>query len=190
MSSSTSDGTEYLIERLSEAVRLSEVHAITERIKQELKEIIASGKLRLPDRFRVCRTDCYARRLLHSDNELGYTVVVMAWGPDQRTPLHDHAGIWCVEGVVEGEIDVTRYKLSEEKDGLYRFEEMEHILAGVGTSGSLIPPFEYHILANALTDRPSITFHVYGGEMDHCCVYEEREDGWCERVRKSLAYHD
>ena len=48
----------------------------------------------------------------------------MTWGPGQRTALHDHAGIWCVEGVVEGEMAVTRYELlEEEEDGLCRFAE-------------------------------------------------------------------
>ena len=56
----------------------------------------------LPDRFRVARAEGYARRLLHRNDRLGYTAVVMTWAPGQRTPLHDHAGIWCVEGVVEG----------------------------------------------------------------------------------------
>ena len=38
----------------------------------------------------------------------------MTWGPGQRTALHDHAGIWCVEGVMEGEMEVIRYELLEE----------------------------------------------------------------------------
>ena len=33
----------------------------------------------------------------------------MTWGPGQGTPVHDHGGLWCVEGVVEGQIAVTRY---------------------------------------------------------------------------------
>ncbi len=45
------------------------------------------------------------------------------------------------------------------------------------------------MLANALENRPSVTLHVYGGEMDHCCIYRPVEGGWYERVRKTLVYH-
>ena len=41
----------------------------------------------------------------------------MTWGPGQGTPLHDHAGMWCVEGVLEGRIEVARYDLLDERDG-------------------------------------------------------------------------
>jgi hypothetical protein len=50
----------------------------------------------------------------------------------------------------------------------------------------LIPPHDYHVLANALPDRPSITLHVYGGEMDHCNVFEPRADGWYEQIPRQL----
>ena len=45
----------------------------------------------------------------------------MTWGPGQGTPLHDHAGIWCVECVVEGEMEVRQYDLVEENAGSFRF---------------------------------------------------------------------
>ncbi len=113
----------------------------------------------------------------------------MAWGPGQRTALHDHAGIWCVEGVVEGTMEVTRYDLVEERDGVVRFTETGRGTAATGSAGSLIPPFEYHVLANAL-ETPSITLHVYGGEMDRCHVFEPRPDGRYERRTRALSYHE
>ncbi len=37
---------------------------------------------------------------------------------------------------------------------------------------------------------PSVTLHVYGGEMDHCHVFEPAANGSYRRVRKDLAYHE
>ena len=116
----------------------------------------------------------------------------MTWGPGQGTPLHDHAGIWCVEGVVEGRMDVTQFDLIEEADaagGAYRFEAKGCVHAAVGSAGCLIPPFEYHVLANAL-DVPSITLHVYGGEMTTCHVFEPAEGGRYVRCERALSYDD
>jgi predicted metal-dependent enzyme (double-stranded beta helix superfamily) len=181
---------EQLIARLDSAVQAGEVHAITSRLKRELETLTREGRIQLPPRFHAVKPEGYARRLLHRDDRLGYTAVVMTWGPGQRTALHDHAGIWCVEGVVEGRMEVTRFELVDEADGTYAFDEKDRIVAAVGSAGSLIPPFEYHVLANAQSNQPSMTLHVYGGEMTSCHVFERRGDGRYERRTRTLGYDE
>jgi 3-mercaptopropionate dioxygenase len=185
------DGLSSLIARLDAAVALGDDQAITQRIKQELQDAIRARTIALPDRFHHVRAEGYARRLLHRNDDLGYTAVVMTWGPGQATPLHDHAGIWCVEGVVEGRMDVTQYDLVDESADAYRFEAKGCVHATVGSAGCLIPPFEYHVLANALS-TPSITLHVYGGEMTTCHVFERdvvERDRYVRREHP-LSYND
>lgn len=183
-----------LIDRLCEAVRLKDVNAIGERIKNDLESFIPAEGLILPERFRKVKPESYARRLLYSDPELGFTALVMTWGPGQRTALHDHAGIWCVEGVLEGEMEVIRYELmGEEEDGLCRFAERGSVHATAGTAGALIPPFEHHVLANARPDQASLTLHVYGGEMTHCDIFQPVADGDAgayRRCTRQLAYDE
>jgi predicted metal-dependent enzyme (double-stranded beta helix superfamily) len=183
-----------LIDRLCEAVRLKDVNAIGERIKNDLESFIPAEGLILPERFRKVKPESYARRLLYSDPGLGFTALVMTWGPGQRTALHDHAGIWCVEGVLEGEMEVIRYELmSEEEDGLCQFAERGSVQATAGTAGALIPPFEHHVLANARPDQASLTLHVYGGEMTHCDIFQPVTDGDAGTYRRStrqLAYDE
>lgn len=180
-----------LIDRLREAVLLGDVAAITERIKSDLESFIPAKGLTLPERFRQARPDRYARRLLYRDPDLGFTALIMTWGPGQRTALHDHAGIWCVEGVVEGNMEVTRYELTEEVgDELCRFVERGKVPATAGAAGALIPPFEHHVLANARPDRASLTLHVYGGEMNHCDIFEPVGDDLYRRCTKTLSYDE
>lgn len=180
-----------LIPQLREAVALEDTRAIVDRLKQDLSDWIEADEIRLPDRFKRVRADSYARRLLYRDPETGFIAVAMAWGPGQQTPLHDHAGIWCVEGVVEGRMEVEQFELVEEDgEGRCRFESRGHVLAGPGSSGALIPPFEYHVLGNASPEARAVTLHVYGDEMDHCCVYEPQPDGTFQRQPKSLGYAD
>jgi 3-mercaptopropionate dioxygenase len=178
-----------LIARLREAVLLGDVGAITQRIKQDLEDFIPAEGLRLPEPFRQSRPERYCRRLLHRDEELGWTALIMTWAPGQRTALHDHAGIWCVEGVVEGEMAVTRYDLVEhDAEDAYRFVERDRVEAHAGSAGALIPPFEYHILANPRPDRVALTLHVYGGEMNECSIFQPEPSGLYRREVKSLSY--
>ena len=169
------------------AVGLGKMEDTVARIKHDLGDAIRGGLIQLDGRFHQTTGDHYARRLLCRNPELGYTAVVMTWGPGQGTAVHDHAGMWCVEGVVHGNMQVTQYDLEEQRGDLYRFSQKGVIQAGVGSSGCLIPPYEYHVLANP-TDSLAITLHVYGGEMVSCHVYHPRTDGWHERRYRELAY--
>ena len=190
MSDINDSGVDNLISCLDEAVRLGDVQAITQQLKSQLGDLCTCRDFTLPERFTECSGESYARRLLHHDPDLNYTVVVMTWGPGQGTGLHDHAGIWCVECVVEGELNVTQYDLCEENGGQYRFERTAQTRTGIGDAGCLIPPYEFHVLANAREDRKAVTLHVYGGEMDHCNIYEPAEQGNWTRVARSLSYDD
>jgi 3-mercaptopropionate dioxygenase len=178
-----------LRERLDAVIDAPDPVQVAEHVKAVLQDTLRSETFALPEHFRVPLPDTYARRLLYRDPSNRYTIVVMAWGPGQGTSLHDHAGIWCVECVVDGRMEVTQYDLESETHGRYRFVQRSRVHAGRGSAGCLIPPFEYHILANA-APRSSITMHVYGGEMDHCHVFEPAGDGSYNRRVKPLTYHD
>lgn len=190
MSDETISGVDRLIPNLDRAVGRTGTEQVTTAVREALQESIRDSALRLPARFDRCREDTYARRLLHRAADGAYTVVVMTWGAGQRTGLHDHAGIWCVECVLKGELDVTRYDLEERDAERYRFVAKQALRARVGDAGCLIPPFEYHVLKNPLRGQASITVHVYGGEMDHCNLYVPQESGWWVRQPKRLAYDD
>jgi predicted metal-dependent enzyme (double-stranded beta helix superfamily) len=183
-------GLTELIRRLDAAVELQEPQAITARVKGDLCDLLSHSALRLPETYWRTRQEGYARRLLHQNAVLGYTAVVMTWAPGQCTPLHDHGGLWCVEGVVDGTMQVTQFDLADHVNGSYAFIERGKIRAGVGSAGSLIPPWDYHVLGNALTDRPSVTLHIYGGDLTACHVFLPRSDGRYERQDRCLSYHD
>jgi 3-mercaptopropionate dioxygenase len=183
-------GLEELVARLNQAVAARSPEAITARVKADLEDLLGRSVLVLPDRFRQTRSDCYARRLLYQDPEQRYTAVVMTWGPGQGTPVHDHGGLWCVEGVVEGEMAVTQYDVQPEEDGFRVRAIGAPITAGVGSAGRLIPPTDYHVLANARRDATSLTLHVYGGNLDGCRIFVPRDDGRYEQSIRALSYHE
>jgi predicted metal-dependent enzyme (double-stranded beta helix superfamily) len=144
-------------------------------VKERLSALIKQGPV-LPDQVRRPVEGGYGRHLLYADPKGRFEIVVMTWSPGQETPVHDHSGIWCVEGVAEGIIDVTRFDMKESVDrDTVRMEEVGHIRAGLGQCGALIPPVEYHRIANPY-EKLAITIHVYGGRMRRCRVFEDRGD--------------
>ena len=179
-----------LIDRLNAAVEEPTPDAITRSVKADLEQLLGHGSLTLPALFKAPRPDCYARRLLYQDPQNRYTAVVMTWGPGQGTPVHDHGGLWCVEGVVEGQMQVTQYDVRRQGDSFAVTPLGAPIAAGVGSAGRLIPPTDFHVLANASTDVPSITLHVYGGDLTGCRIFTPDENGRYVESIRALSYHD
>jgi predicted metal-dependent enzyme (double-stranded beta helix superfamily) len=181
-------GCRALVEALDEVLACAAApEVMTRAVRDVLHELIEQGDLELPAELRRPAPSSYARRLVYASPDLGYNVLAMVWGPGQATPLHDHAGMWCVEGVLDGQIEVTQYRLVERNGKLCRFEPQGATTAGIGSAGRLIPPFDYHTIANARPAGASITLHVYGGEMDHCSIFEPRSGGWYEEVARQLS---
>lgn len=177
-----------LIDALDAAVHGDDHHEITKRVERALCMLISAGQISLPETLCAPCDSSYARRLIHHDPGRGYTAVAMVWGPLQGTPVHDHDGLWCVEGVIEGTIEIAQYDLLAREGVRHRFERHAPIRAGVGSAGRLIPPYDYHTIANPDTDQKAITIHVYGGEMNRCSAFQPLEDGWYQQEVRQLSY--
>ena len=181
-------GSDKMVAILDDAVQAASTAAITAQVSRGLVDLIENRLAVLPSDLKEPQEDCYARRLVYRSPKFGYEVISMVWGPGQGTPLHDHAGIWCVDGVIEGCVEVTQFDLVEQVDDRMRFQAQETVHAGPGMIGALIPPFEYHTIYNHYSDRPSITLHVYGGAMDQCTVFEPEAGGWYRRINREMQY--
>lgn len=176
-----------LVAVLDEAIRGRSVQDLTHALRTTLCRIIRTAEVRLPDAVYAAVPGHYARRELYRSAELGYSVIAMTWGPGQGTLVHDHSGMWCVEGVLHGDIEIVQYELTAEDGDRFRFEQRGTINAGRGSAGSLIPPHEYHTIANPSADEVAVSLHIYSGCMTCCSVFKPLGGQWYQRERKALA---
>ncbi len=130
----------------------------------------------------------YARKLIFRDPRERFVVVGMTWGIGHASPLHDHAGLWGAEIVVDGTMSETLFTLLERAaDGRYRFEAGTHRIAEAGAVGLLIPPLEYHDFSNVGTNVAR-TLHVYGGDLTSSNAFARDPDGLWSARRVELHY--
>lgn len=179
-------GRQRLLGAIDAAVMLGEPSVITRTLEQVLREAIHDPAITLPACVQTPVAGRYARRELHRSRALGYSVVAMCWGPGDGTPLHDHGGLWCVEGVWQGELVVTPYDLLEDDGDRFRFAAQPRLRGTFGSAGSLIPPFEYHTLRNASERQVAVSVHVYQGPMESSAVFDPLGDGWYARQVRAL----
>lgn len=180
------EGKERLLERIDDAIAGDCPFEITTCLRKALVECIGDDSIRLPDSVYQYIPDHYARRELYCDPKRGYSVIAMTWGPGQGTPIHDHSGMWCVEGVWAGCIEVVSYEPIEKQGDRVRFEQVGSIVAGCGSAGSLIPPHEFHTIRNIDPTDSAVSVHIYSGAMTQCNMYLDDGEGWHRRHLKQL----
>ena len=179
-------GHDKLVSALDAAVGAGDEHAITAALRNTLCRMIRDRDVALPDCIYAPIEDHYARREIYRSAEHGYSVVAMTWGPGQGTPVHDHCGLWCVEGVWDGELEITQYELLEHQGDRFRFRAAGGMQAGPGSAGSLIPPHEYHTIRNTSPDEVAVSVHIYKAPMECCSMFVPESDEWYARLDKPL----
>jgi 3-mercaptopropionate dioxygenase len=107
----------------------------------------------------------YQQYLLYCDPRERFSVVSFVWGPGQRTPVHDHT-VWGLIGMLRGSEIARNYMIEPgaEPGGRLVVTGTEALVPGEITAVSPLIG-DIHRVENALTDRPSISIHVYGGNI-------------------------
>jgi predicted metal-dependent enzyme (double-stranded beta helix superfamily)/rhodanese-related sulfurtransferase len=116
----------------------------------------------LPDSQALSDSRHYQQFLLYADPQHRFSVVSFVWGPGQATPIHDHT-VWGIVGMLRGQERAQRYV----RDNEGRYVESgpaETLLPG---QIDLVSPAvgDVHKVWNGLSDRTSISIHVYGADI-------------------------
>jgi len=125
-----------------------------------LRDLVAHDDW-LPNAYARPAARRYQQHLLHCDSAERFSIVSFVWGPGQATPVHDHT-VWGLVGVLRGaELSQSYVRRGERliPDGPVRRLDAGQVEAVSPRLGDI------HQVCNALTDRASVSIHVYGGDI-------------------------
>ncbi|MDR1647451.1 MAG: cysteine dioxygenase [Zoogloeaceae bacterium] len=150
-----------LLTFVEDITRLLETKPDEAAILVEGKKLVAtlvSSAEWLPEAFKAPHPDHYQQYLLYADPLDRLSIVSFVWGPGQKTPVHDHL-TWGIVGGLQGEEKEITFQ--QQGDGSYR-KSGEGVLH-VGEVTAVSPHIgDVHEVSNNLSDRPSVSIHVYG----------------------------
>ncbi len=95
---------------------------------------------------------------LHRDPAGRWSVLVAAFAPGVRAPIHDH-GAWAVIGIVAGRERETRFRPAPDT-GL----EVDRTLINPAGAVTIVPEGAVHTV-EALDGRDAVSIHVYGTDI-------------------------
>ena len=115
----------------------------------------------LPEAFARPDPVTYRQYLLYCDPLERFSVVSFVWEPGHRTPIHDHT-VWGLVGVLRGAESCREY--APDGDRIVA-RGLEHTMTE-GMIEAVSPTVgDWHVVANALEDRTSVSIHVYGANI-------------------------
>lgn len=146
--------------------------ALIDRSADDEEIILKSGKALLsglienddwlPEQFAIADPDRYQQYLLYCDPMERFSVVSFVWGPGQKTPVHDHM-VWGMVGVMRGSEICEEFNLDTDSGELVAAGSHQIAPGGIDLVSPQIG--DIHRVSNALTDRESVSIHVYGANI-------------------------
>ena len=132
----------------------------------------------VPAQFRTPPPEALGRYMLHRSPE--FTVSAVVWAPGDTESAHDHE-TWGVVGVVENEMQETRYRLVEgdRYSGEAKIEVTEVHRMRPGDVSRFVSPNDIHAMEN-VTDKTTIEIHVYGRDLVGVHRHRFQPDGTIE----------
>lgn len=116
----------------------------------------------LPEPFAAADPVRYRQYLLYGDPLDRFSLVSFVWGPGQRTPVHDHL-MWGLVGMLRGVEEAVPYVRQPDCAALTAGEPSR---LQPGMVQAVSPRLgDIHTVSNGLPDRPSISIHLYGGNI-------------------------
>lgn len=146
---------------------------IIREVSAATKRLVADDRW-LEERCRQGSPDCYTRHLLHRDAQNRFVVLALVWQPGQMTPIHDHS-CWGVMGMIENSLEEVCFdRLDDGKRPDFAELQQSRVTdVGRGSVAYLLPPYEeIHRIGNT-SDRPTISLHVYGRDLDEVNVFDQ-----------------
>ncbi|MFC3677589.1 cysteine dioxygenase family protein [Ferrovibrio xuzhouensis] len=126
-----------------------------------MKKLVSTADW-LPDDYARVSESSYRQYLLYCDPFERFSVVSFVWGPEQKTPIHNHA-VWGVIGQLVGEEMAQSFAF--DTDGSLAPVGDAH-MAHPGDVSSVSPRIgDIHQVWNPSTISPAISIHAYGGNI-------------------------
>jgi len=158
----------------------SETEFSLERVHRGLREAAWYS----PKDRRALRSLCdrnpheFTRWLYERERDGRYTGLIMVWPAGHATPVHDHAGLWGIEMVLQGGLAVEDYELVDDGNGQAQPRFVGTTLLEEGQSCAFRGTQGYaHRCTNLSARRPAVTLHVYGGLLDTYRNFEAARGG-------------
>ncbi|MBK8180680.1 MAG: cysteine dioxygenase family protein [Planctomycetes bacterium] len=111
--------------------------------------------------------DCYTRNQVHHEPE--FELLLLCWGAQQKSPIHNHEGQRCWMSVLEGEVVETLFEVPS--NGAPPRAKGTPRRLSQGQVAFITDEIALHEIASG-GGRPAVSLHLYSRPFSTCQVYD------------------
>lgn len=148
----------------------------SQRVADALTTLMRKHVLEPADWMRYVHfaSDTYTRNLIALGPQNRYGLMLLAWGPGQQSPIHDHAGAHCIMRILQGELVESLYHGNPSMGTQMQVRETVLSLGSPDTETTYIHDrVGWHRVRNASSDHPALSLHLYAPPIEQCQTYCE-----------------
>lgn len=120
--------------------------------------------------------DRYTRNLIYKTTS--FEILLLCWGPGQKSPIHGHEGEKCWMQVEQGQLIFTNYQ-EVPSAGL------DQVSVVTGSAGFTDGPAIIHKVEN-LSHEPAMSLHLYARPFQQCDIFDQERH---EKKKVKLSYY-
>lgn len=175
---------------LEEGAKRRALHEVVQAIAEELSEgpakdlkkrakildILKSYDASIQDwrRYEFWDGRKYTRNLVATDNKT-FTLMILCWSKEQKSPVHSHPCDGCFMRCIEGKLTETQYVMKEggKKQEMIVSKETNVEAGQVVFINDYVG---YHKISNPSKDEGAVTLHLYSPPFKTCDVWLDEKD--------------
>ncbi len=160
-----------------EAVRRFQAvgHVALEELRAELAQLAWAE--RAPTASTLAgATDRFRRHPIAGAKDLDCSALLMYWPPGHATLPHDHGGLWGIEVVLDGVLQVEEFVRGGTADAP-SLTKSSAVYLGIGDAAVFSSPRYVHRCRNLSNATPTLTLHVYGGTLERYVAFDKDAGG-------------
>ena len=149
----------------------ADLKSTLEQVHTLLADLVAVDDW-LPEEFARTKSEGFTQYILYKEPKRRFSIISVAWAPGQYAPPHDHT-VWGVFGQLRG---VERTKIYEPPVPGSRMTVKLQMDIQPGQTASVSSlTGDIHDVEN-VSDRDSVSIHVYGGDLESLTARRSRYD--------------
>ncbi|KAJ2081650.1 hypothetical protein H4R24_002174 [Coemansia sp. RSA 988] len=114
----------------------------------------------------------YTRNLVDDGNGK-YNLLILVWGENQASPIHDHAGSHCMMKLLAGQLDEDLFAWPTNNSCKSNLQMKRSAGLNTNSVAYMHDKIGLHRIANPSSKEKAVSLHLYSPPYDICKVFDE-----------------
>ncbi|KAJ2162488.1 hypothetical protein GGF46_000619 [Coemansia sp. RSA 552] len=145
-----------------------DMHTVRE-VRQLMRNYVSQGQDW--EKYAVYQEGTPYTRNLVDDGNGKYNLLILVWGENQESPIHDHAGSHCMMKLLSGELDEELYAWPDGSSAALRCKRTAALKTN--SVAYMHDKIGLHRIANPSTRGKAVSLHLYSPPYDMCKTFNE-----------------